>query len=624
MFVALAVLVGVVAGWVSAPGHDANALPMYRATHTLILSPTINAKLFNIEQTALLVTTGVIPQNVATKIGQGADPAKLAKKVQPRPNPTLGTIDITASDTDPNFAVALADDFAQALVDYLSHDGLVRYQSTHDSLQATVNSLQAQLDAFQPPPDPRVQSAAKSQYDALASQLQTASAQLFQSNAAGPPQATLSTLQSARAIIANTGGLKAPEDKPARAALLGVLGLFLGIGLAFAAERLETRLTTKTSAEQALGLPVVAEIPTLPNARRHEGELMTATQPSAPFVESYRGLRTMVLLRALDQAHLEGSAAAPDAARTGKVLVVVSPGAGEGKTTTAAHLAALLAEAGNSVLVVSADFRRPRVHELFAVKSAPGLTEVLAKNNPLPLRSLNLSTPVKGVKLLASGAAVDNPAPFLGATVELMRGARPLFDYVIVDTAPLLVANDASELIRAADMVLVVVRARKTTLDACGRAAELLRRIDAPAIGSVLVGASDMPTAYRYYRYRYYSASQPPSLWQRLRGGQGSDDGRIQPTEEEVPRRGRHKVDEPREPGSRRSPRKGGRRGTSAPAAAAWTDDVDASEESEPSMAPERSVGPEPSAAGPPTNGSNGPHSDESLAEFWQEFKERR
>ncbi|MEY2454197.1 MAG: hypothetical protein QOD92_3771 [Acidimicrobiaceae bacterium] len=618
MFVGLAVLVGVVAGWVSAPGHDANALPMYRATHTLILNPTISTKVFNLDQAALLVTTGAIPQNVATKIGSGTDPAKLAKKVQPRPNVLLGTIDITASDTDPNFAVALADDFAQALVDDLSHDGLLRYQTAHDSLQATVDSLQAQLDAFQPPPDPRVPSAAKSQYDALAGQLQTASAQLFQSNAAGPPQPTLTTLQSARAIIASNGGLKAPEDKPARAALLGLLGLFLGIGLAFAAERLETRLTTKTSAEQALGLPVVAEIPTLPSARRHEGELMTATQPSAPFVESYRGLRTMVLLRALDQAHLEAGAATPDAARTGKVLVVVSPGAGEGKTTTVAHLAALLAEAGHSVLVVSADFRRPRVHELFAVKSAPGLTEVLGKTNPLPLRSLNLSTPVKGVKLLASGAAVDNPAPFLGATVELMRGARPLFDYVIVDTAPLLVANDASELIRAADMVLVVVRARKTTLDACGRAAELLRRIDAPAIGTVLVGASDMPTAYRYYRYRYYTASQPPSLWQRLRGGQASDDGRIQRAEEEPPRRGRRNAEEPADLGPRRSARKGRRRGTSAPAPPAWVDEVEAPEEPEPSMAPE------PSAAGAPTNGSNGPHSDESLAEFWQEFKERR
>jgi hypothetical protein len=209
--------------------------------------------------------------------------------------------------------------------------------------------------------------------------------------------------------------------------------------------------------------------------------------------------------------------------------------------------------------------------------------------------------------LLASGAAVDNPAPFLGATVELMRGARPLFDYVIVDTAPLLVANDASELIRAADMVLVVVRARKTTIDACERAAELLRRIDAPAIGTVLVGASDMPTAYRYYRYRYYSATQPPSLWQRLRGGQSADDGRIEPAEEEVPRRGRFKVEEPTEPGRRRSARKSRRRGSSAPSPAAWAD--------EPA---------ESAAAGAPTNGSSGAHSDESLAEFWQEFKERR
>src|SRR5207248_7015695 len=192
------------------------------------------------------------------------------------------------------------------------------------------------------------------------------------------------------------------------------------------------------------GLPVIAEIPPLPNAKRHQNELMTATQPAAPFVEAYRALRTMVLLKALDQSHADSSANGEPRAG-GRVLVVVSPGAGEGKTTTVAHLAALLAEAGNSVLVVSADFRRPRVHELFGVDGEPGLSEVLAPHNPLPLRSLDLSTPVKGVKLLSSGRAVENPAPLLSATVELMRGARPLFDFIIVDTAPLLVANDASE-----------------------------------------------------------------------------------------------------------------------------------------------------------------------------------
>lgn len=598
LFVALAVLVGVVAGWVSAPGESGSKLPNYHATHTLILNPEIPAKTFNLVQTALLVTTGAVPQNVAAKLGQGADPAVLARKVSPKPDPILGTISITATDTDPAFAVALSDTFAQALVDDLSSDGLKRWQDQHDSLQSTVNDLQTQIDALEGTIDTKTPSPAKAQFDALTGQYQTAQAQLINLNAAGPPPAPLTTLQSARALPASSSGLKPPDSKPARAILLGVIGLILGIGLAFAAERLETRLTTKRSAEMALGLPVVAEIPNLPKSRKGSSELLTATQPAAPFVEAYRGLRTMVLIKALDLDHAEGNASS--STRRGKVIVIASPGASEGKTTTTAHLAALLAEAGNSVLVMSADFRRPRVHELFGVDYAPGLSEVLAPFDAVPLRSLDLSTPVKGVKLLPSGTPVDNPARLLGATVELMRGSRPLFDFILVDTAPLLLANDASELIQAADMVLLVTRAHRTSIDACERSAELLQRIDAPVIGAVLVAATDIPSTYRYYRYRSYSASTPPTLSQRLRGSDRPvAAGAPAPAPVEAERGGRR-----RERGEHRA-----KRGSKeAPRRPPIDDD------------PHADTGTNGS-----TNGSPDPElSNEALSEFWQEFKERR
>lgn len=600
-FVAVALLVGVVAGWVSAPGHTTNKAPVYRATHTLILNLNIPVKTYNIQQAAVLVTSGAVPQAVAAKIGPGTDPVLLAEKVKATAKPDLGTIDITATDEDPNFAVALADNFAQGLVDDLSRDGQERWENQRTDQQLKVDTLQVQIDALG---GPTATSSAASQ---LRAQQTTAQAQIAALDQTGPPPAVFSTLESARPVVVTESGLKPPDSKPARALLLGLIGLGFGIGMAFAAERLETRLTTKPSAERAFGLPVVAEIPNLANAKRHQGELMTATQPAAPFVEAYRGLRTMVLLNALDLAHAD-TRSPTDPARGGKVLVVVSGSSGEGKTTTVAHLAALLAEAGNSVLVVSADFRRPRVHELFAVNRAPGLSEVLAQNNPVPLRSLDLSTPVKGVTLLASGSPVDNPAPLLGATVELMRGARPLFDFIVVDTAPLLVANDASELIRAADMVLVVARSRKTRIESSERSAELLRRINAPVIGTVLVGASDMPAAYRYYRYRYYGSSAPPTLSQRLRRDGKNGSARVEaasppPETEDEP--------QPTGRGRDRKPRRGrGKRGAEPMVEETYN-------------APIAEPGPAP--VPPATNGS-GEHesTDESLFEFWQEFKERR
>jgi len=85
-FVALAVLVGVVAGWVSAPGHSTKAPPSYRATHTLILNLAINVRQYNIDQAAVLVTSGAVPQAVAAKLGPGSDPVVLAGKVSASPN----------------------------------------------------------------------------------------------------------------------------------------------------------------------------------------------------------------------------------------------------------------------------------------------------------------------------------------------------------------------------------------------------------------------------------------------------------------------------------------------------------------------------------------------------------
>jgi capsular exopolysaccharide synthesis family protein len=197
------------------------------------------------------------------------------------------------------------------------------------------------------------------------------------------------------------------------------------------------------------------------------------------------------------------SASAPSSA---KVLLLTSPSAGEGKTTSAAHLAAVLAEFGKTVLVISADFRRPRVHELFGVAREPGLSDVLASaGGHVKLSDLQMTTTFAGVHLLPSGSPVNNPAQLLTETAQLVAAARSLFDFVIIDTPPLLVANDASELASAADMVILFAKADRTTRDSARRSTEILQRIDAPVLGVVIVSAHDTPTAYGYYRYRYYA-----------------------------------------------------------------------------------------------------------------------
>jgi len=517
-------LAGLAIGFVTAPG-TANQVKHYSATHTLIINPQIDPKTFNVDQASLQAVSGAVPQNVAQKLGDNEDPTRLAASVKSVSNAKVGTIAITANSTDPKRAVLLADSFAQALVDVLSTNRKANYDQQVVEETAQVNSLQAQLDGMDPalasPTAPA--SPAKTQYDSINAQYKTQYGLLQSLITQGVPPAPLVTLDPAHASEVHDSALAPPKSKPARGILFGIIGLLIGMGLALAAEKLETRITSKRSAEEAFGLPVIAEIPPLPGGRKHRNELLTASRPASPFVEAYRGLRTVVLLSAHEMAQESGNGQV-NGNRQGKVILITSPGAGEGKTTTVAHLAALLAEAGHSVLVVSADFRRPRVHELFGAQREPGLSEVLVARNGLTLGELNLSTNVEGVKLLASGAPVENPAPMLGAAAELIRAARKLFDFVLVDTAPLLVANDASELVSSTDLVLLISRARRTSLDAADRASEVLERIDAPTLGIILVAASDTPTAYNYYRYRYYGEAGEQPWWRRAFGRKGPKD----------------------------------------------------------------------------------------------------
>jgi capsular exopolysaccharide synthesis family protein len=173
-----------------------------------------------------------------------------------------------------------------------------------------------------------------------------------------------------------------------------------------------------------------------------------------------------------------------------------------------------MAEAGRSVLVLSCDFRRPRVHRLFDVVDGIGLTDVLS-NPGLELADVVVDTNVRGVRLVRSGSFVANPAELIGAGHDFLAEARLMADVVLIDTAPLLVANDASEVMPKVDTVVVVARSGKTSRGAAQRASDLLERVGAKVLGVVLTAAPEAPTNHRYYYYRYYIRQDGPLGWRR-------------------------------------------------------------------------------------------------------------
>ena len=271
-------------------------------------------------------------------------------------------------------------------------DQVAQQQEQLDIAQADVDSYQAQIDAVSGQlgaldEDDPTRDALEAQQGALTTAYQEALGQLQTLQQQPEPNPPLRTLETATGAPVTESGLQIPKSPVGRALLLGLFGLVLGSGATIISQRLDSRIRSKEDAEEAFGVPVLSEIPPF-SGRHDENELHAVTQPAAPAVEAYRALRTMLQVAAMDDeavtsgTTVKAAGAAHHRDHDAKVVLIASPGASEGKTTTVANLAVLLAEVGKSVLVVSADFRRPRVHQMFDLPREPGLADVLTGNAP--------------------------------------------------------------------------------------------------------------------------------------------------------------------------------------------------------------------------------------------------
>jgi len=270
---------------------------------------------------------------------------------------------------------------------------------------------------------------------------------------------------------------------------LGIfVGLALGIGLALLRERLDDRLRSRADLEDNAGVPVLAVIPKVPGWRKKsDARLVTATEPKSAVAEAYRTLRTGILFASVQRGI--------------KTVMVCSPLAGDGKTTTATNLAVVLADGGKRVILLSADLRKPRVHQFFGMENDKGVSNILA-GELQPWESLGDQT-IDNLRVLPSGPVPAKPAELLGSERmgELIAGLREVADFVIIDTAPVLLVADAAALSPLVDAVLLVANAENSTRSAVAHARERFEQVDAPLIGAVLNNFD--PTRARAYTYRY-------------------------------------------------------------------------------------------------------------------------
>jgi succinoglycan biosynthesis transport protein ExoP len=306
---------------------------------------------------------------------------------------------------------------------------------------------------------------------------------------------------------------------PASVAVGLLLGLGLGLGAAFGRESMDRTVKSPEDLEREVGFPLLGLLPEIDSAghshsppRRRRGtkrpssdepvELTVYREPTSGLAEAARALRTNIIFMSPDKPQ--------------RRLLVTSAGPAEGKTTVACCIAIAMAQAGQRVLLVDCDLRRPRLHRVFSRVNDAGVTNVLMDLDMLD--RLKLETEIPNLSLLPSGPIAPSPAELLHSDRfgELLAELERRYDRVIIDSPPVVPVTDAAILSKRVDGTVLVVRAFDTRRELARRAVRNLQDVDANVVGTVLNALNPgRGTGYQqYYYYHYYGksgyASNPP------------------------------------------------------------------------------------------------------------------
>jgi capsular exopolysaccharide synthesis family protein len=281
----------------------------------------------------------------------------------------------------------------------------------------------------------------------------------------------------------------------------GLAGLLAGLCLAYLAELSDKSFRTPTEIRRRLGLPVIGHIPFFaPDEKAAKqiaaGEpvvdpmLCTHYQSSSISSEAYRSVRTALYFNTHGVGH--------------QVIQVTSPNVSDGKSTLAANLAVSIAQSGKRTIIIDADCRRPRVHKIFNVPADAGLAGVIAGHTDLA--SAIKPSAVPNLSVMPCGPRPANPAELLTSPrfKELLDLIRAQYDFVIVDTPPLLVVTDPCVVAPRVDGVVLAIRVTKNGRPFAERAKEVLVSLGANILGVVVNGLGS-PAGGRYgYGYDQY------------------------------------------------------------------------------------------------------------------------
>lgn len=317
----------------------------------------------------------------------------------------------------------------------------------------------------------------------------------------------MDTLKSTQFRMVDEASMPSHPAAPRKTVILAgsvLIGLFLSVGTALVVGIADDAVYSSSDLEKATGKPIVGAVPHMvlaDNKKSGRGDLqhipsslVLLREPSSSGAEAFRGLRSSLLLSYAD--------------RVPQVQAITSVGEGEGKSLITLNYAVSLAQRGARVLLVDADLRRGTVHVRLQIPQSPGLTNFLSSHEDVGHEMRTPFPELPNLSVLPRGPVPPNPAELLDSRrmADFLERWRLNYDYIIIDTAPLLPVSDTFAVAARSDMVLLVVRIGVTRNRSLLRMLEMLKRVNAYVGGLIINDVTRTLDEYSYYYgdYGYY------------------------------------------------------------------------------------------------------------------------